>query len=96
MVELEPGDALHIPSMWYHHVEGLEPFNMLVNYWWREHAGLARPAAGRAQPRDPRDPRPAAGPEGASGATCSTIMCSMPTTASPRISREAGAASSPR
>lgn len=35
-VELDPGDALHIPSMWYHHVEGLEPFNILVNYWWRE------------------------------------------------------------
>ena len=36
VVELDPGDALHIPSMWYHHVEGLEPFNILVNYWWRE------------------------------------------------------------
>ncbi|QNO27366.1 cupin-like domain-containing protein [Sphingopyxis sp. OPL5] len=34
-VELDPGDALFIPSMWWHHVEGLEPFNILVNYWWR-------------------------------------------------------------
>ncbi len=36
VVELDAGDALYIPSMWYHHVEGLEPFNVLINYWWRE------------------------------------------------------------
>jgi Cupin-like domain len=34
--ELAPGDAIYIPPMWWHHVEGLEPFNILVNYWWRE------------------------------------------------------------
>ena len=33
---LEPGDAIFIPSMWWHHVDGLEPFNVLINYWWRE------------------------------------------------------------
>ena len=35
VAELEPGDAVLIPSMWWHHMEGLAPFNVLVNYWWR-------------------------------------------------------------
>lgn len=34
--ELAPGDAVLIPSMWWHHMEALEPFNVLVNYWWRQ------------------------------------------------------------
>ena len=33
-VELVLGDALFIPRDWYHHVEALERFNVLVNYWW--------------------------------------------------------------
>lgn len=35
-VELEAGDALFIPSMWWHHVESLSSFNILINYWWRQ------------------------------------------------------------
>ncbi|HKS55723.1 MAG TPA: cupin-like domain-containing protein [Steroidobacteraceae bacterium] len=35
VAELGPGDAIFIPSMWWHHIESLENLNVLVNYWWR-------------------------------------------------------------
>ncbi len=33
---LEPGDALFIPALWWHHVRTTGPLNLLVNYWWNE------------------------------------------------------------
>jgi hypothetical protein len=34
--ELLPGDALFIPSQWWHGVESLTPVSALVNFWWRQ------------------------------------------------------------
>ena len=44
--DLEPGDAIYIPYLWWHHVRSRAPMNMLVNYWW------APPLIGRGSPRD--------------------------------------------
>lgn len=34
--ELEAGDAIYIPGMWWHQVESLESLNILINHWWKE------------------------------------------------------------
>ena len=33
---LDAGDAIYIPSMWWHSVESLSSLNGLVNYWYRD------------------------------------------------------------
>ena len=42
--ELEPGDAIFIPPIWWHHVRALDALNVLVNYWWGHESGAAFPA----------------------------------------------------
>ncbi len=34
VAELEPGDLLIYPAMWWHNVEALDSLNAMINYWW--------------------------------------------------------------
>jgi hypothetical protein len=44
VAHLAAGDAIFMPKYWWHHVTSLEPYNVLVNYWWSDDArGLERP-----------------------------------------------------
>ncbi len=44
VAQLDPGDVLYIPYMWWHHVSSTGAFNMQVNYWWN----TAMPGMGAA------------------------------------------------
>ncbi|MBV8666414.1 MAG: cupin-like domain-containing protein [Burkholderiaceae bacterium] len=41
VADLEPGDALFIPSVWWHQVESVGTVNVLINYWWGGSIGTA-------------------------------------------------------
>ncbi len=34
VVDMEPGDALYYPSMWWHQVEAFDRWNVMINFWW--------------------------------------------------------------
>jgi len=40
VADMEPGDVLFYPALWWHNVEALEPFNAMINYWWTDAPGF--------------------------------------------------------
>ncbi|MGJ3628363.1 cupin-like domain-containing protein [Sphingomonas sp. MMS24-JH45] len=70
-------------ALWWHHVEGLADFNVLVNYWWRNTPrwlGHPQDALNHAMLAI----RDLSADEKTIGAPCSTIMCSDRATPRPR------------
>jgi hypothetical protein len=41
VADLQPGDALYIPTFWWHHVQSTGPLNMMVNYWWKNRQAVS-------------------------------------------------------
>lgn len=41
VAELMPGDVLVYPALWWHQVEALDSFNVLINYWWNDAPAFA-------------------------------------------------------
>ena len=46
--ELGPGDALYLPSLWWHGVSSLDEIGAMVNFWWRDGEPPHADAAQRA------------------------------------------------
>ena len=57
VAELQPGDALYIPALWWHGGRSNAPLGVLVNYWWGQ--GYGRLAIRGADPRAADGPRSA-------------------------------------
>ena len=58
-VDLEPGDALYIPPIWWHAVHAQGSLNVMVNHWWTEPGSRSALAAMIATLRAVRDLPPA-------------------------------------
>lgn len=41
VADLEPGDVLFYPALWWHNVEALDRFNVMINYWWNDAPAFA-------------------------------------------------------
>lgn len=41
VADLEPGDAIYIPPIWWHNVKALAPVNVMVNYWWEPEGAVS-------------------------------------------------------
>lgn len=40
VADLEPGDVLFYPALWWHQVDALDSFNAMINYWWNTSPGF--------------------------------------------------------
>ncbi|KQM28550.1 MULTISPECIES: cupin-like domain-containing protein [unclassified Sphingomonas] len=41
IADLKPGDVLFYPALWWHNVEALDRFNVMINYWWNDAPAFA-------------------------------------------------------
>lgn len=41
VADLEPGDAIYIPPIWWHNVRALAPVNVMMNYWWEDEGSVS-------------------------------------------------------
>ncbi len=41
VADLTPGDVLFYPALWWHNVEALDRFNVMINYWWNDAPAFA-------------------------------------------------------